>query len=204
MQTHYCWNLDDQHCRTTDRGVIRRDNGLRPSGEHQHDCSTFAHQLERLKGGVEEKNSTHDRLAPYRLKQRPPCCLHHGHWGKRVRGAAIGHHSKIPVVSIRQGQVRGVTPPPAGSKTPTNAHQHQRVRRVSREMRTQPTGPVRTHVVAPRHPTSAAPRIGPSLPSPDGSNCRSAEYSMHAIVRAASLAMAKNSSPNPRATDPAM
>jgi sugar/nucleoside kinase (ribokinase family) len=54
VQAYDRGNFDNQHCRATHHRFVWRDDGLGSPGEHQHDGTAFAHQLQRLKGGVKQ------------------------------------------------------------------------------------------------------------------------------------------------------
>lgn len=99
-----------------------------------------------------------------------------------------------PVVPIRQGKERTMPPPSLPAQSPARTNQNRRGPGMRQDESTKARRPKVPHD-APRQPTSAAPRIGPSLPSPEGRRRRSFEYHIVAIDRAASLATSKNSSP---------
>ena len=64
MEAHDGRNLDDQRRRAADLGPFRGHNRFGATGQHQHDCAPFAHQLKWLKGGVQEKYSPHEGNLP--------------------------------------------------------------------------------------------------------------------------------------------
>ena len=176
VETNDRGDFYDQHGGAAERRILGCRDWLGTASQHEHDRSPFTHQLQRLKGGVEEKNASHYGLSRDRLSQRPPCGFHHD--ARRESKGLVGavrRHSKAPVGSVRKWQERGVAPPPFGAKAPSGSHEGTYIGRMTKEVRPETRRPETSHGVFPHDPTRAAPKMGPSLPKPDCRISKSSE-----------------------------
>src|ERR1700722_14603582 len=114
------------------------------------------------------------RTPSHRLGHGPLRGVNDGGRAQCVRAAAIdGHHAKVPILLVGQWEERPAMWPAVSTKPPPGANHHHCVGGTSPKVTTKPRDAQPHRRVL--HATSAAPRSGPSVPSPDFAISRCSE-----------------------------